>query len=1162
MKIPQSTISLSLKPDILSLKTFLEKDPKKQEIYKGLTQLMYEEVARITRECEEVLSPEGNHFVLTLTALPKSKSFLALDLRQLAKTEYSEIKQLLHHSWQPTSEDLKKETYPIQDWSKFQSLPPFQKRLQLVLYAPSLTNDLPKPGFKANSIYVIAKDLEKILQRSQQASPEEQNKTKQDFKDLCAILHDKGFIGYRGNTYPLAQEWKDDYIFESSDFYLPLLLATREHFSVKGSKQFAILELSDLRERIATLNHIESKIHESLLQWRDDYNQSKMDPSSQLSIPKPTKNVYWNNFLLSCKKYFRGDERKTLQWGLDLLGGKTVQIALKDTNNRLVTQDSDIKQAINELFSRVNKMGVSDVNIRQEGSNITLDFPGLQNISATELIKASSMTFHIVNEAFSPHRNPSKNYEINQFLQEIWNEASLTGQKDIDSINQIAWSHLYGESLDPQQPQPKTDAAKSLYRQGLRLANPLNPDTSGLFNDTLSKIAMYQGDTLTNWHGQTHPLLIVFKNYALEGSHLEQIRSGYDPTKGNFLSFSVKGSQTLPNGQKQYPQKTLYAWTNTFAKDKISGTPYEAYGKGFGWRMAVILNGAVISAPNLESSLKESGMITGHFTQREINQLVSDLKAGSLTFTPQILSEKTISPELGLKERAQGILATIIALVSVIILMIGYYRFGGLIASIAVIFNLLILWAALQNMGASITLPGLAGIILTVGMAVDANVLVFERIREEFEKTKKLAYAVQAGYKKAFSAIIDSNVTTIIAGLILLHFDSGPIKGFAITLIIGIVSSLFTALFVTRYFFIAWVKKSPNKPLKMAHLIPSKPLNFLKQAKVFTIVGALFIAGGLLSLGKTQKTILGIDFTGGFALNIECLKETTTKTQIEKALLNKGFLSFQDFHIRELGAPNQLRIFFAKSMNLKGKPFYKMPSEISIPYPTYSYETNPKLVWLVTTLKASGIELTPSSLETLDQNWRNISGQMSHTMKTNAIFGLILACISILAYITFRFEFSYAISATLGLLFDLLMTISILSILHLLGMNIQIDLNTIAAFMTIIGYSLNDTIIVFDRIRETVEKKDASLSFKHIVNQSLNETLSRTLLTSATTLIALLSLVLLGGKTLFSFSFIMTIGVLIGTLSTFFVASTFLLFFQRHEKQKKDSDPFQLNGTS
>ncbi len=1151
LNISESTLSLTIKSDIIALRDRLEKDPKEQSRYSAINQLIYDEIAKINRESGETLLPGQNEFTIKLSALANSKSFITLNLNAVAKAEYTHVKQVLHDFWAPSSQDLKREAYPIQDWTDFQKLPSSQKNLRLVIYAPSLTGELPATGFKANSIYVIAKDLGKILKKfGTDKQTVESLKVRNDFEALSKLLKAQGFTGYPGTTYPLSGEYANDYLFEISDFYLPLLMATRENFSVQGTGQFALLELSDVRERILILNQIETKIHEDLLKWQDDYNQCQVDPTlrTKFDVPKPVKNIILDNFYLSFKKYFRGDERKTLQWGLDLSGGKTVQIALTDNSNKTVTKESDLKQAINELFARVNKMGVSDVSIRQEGSNITLDFPGSQNISAAELVKASSMTFNILNEKFASDTSTPLSAEVNRFLQEIWNEAIVTNKKNVESINRIAWSHLYGDSLDPENATPKTETSKALYDQGLRFANPQNPDISGNFNDTESKIALLRGDSFAEWNGQTHPLLIVFKNYALEGSNLENVHGGYDPSKGNFLSFGVKSSLVLSDGTKIYPRNNLYNWTSLFAKDKLVGTPYEAYTKGRGWRMAVILNGNVVSSPNLESALRESGMITGHFTQREINTLVSDLQAGSLTFTPQILSEKTVSPDLGLKERTQGITATIVALLAVIVVMIGYYRFGGVIASIAVLVNLLIMWATLQNIGATITLAGLAGIILTVGMAVDANVLVFERIREEFEKTKKISTAIQSGYKRAFTAIIDSNVTTVIAALILLNFDSGPIKGFAVTLIIGIVSSMFTALFMTRYFFSEWVKNPKHKELKMANLIKIKNWNFLKYGKAFLAMSIIIIAIGSFTLVREKNTIMGMDFTGGFAVNVEFQGNASASDLVKSTFLKQSNVSSQDFQIREFGSSNQLRISLAKTMLLPGKPFYGMPIENQVEFPKYSYELNPRLVWLVQTLEKGGLEFTPSTLEKLDQNWKSISGQMSDTMRNNAIIGLALACLCILLYITFRFEFAYAISATLGLVFDILITLALLALLHLFGANIQIDLNTVAALMTIIGYSLNDTIIVFDRIREEL-KHMKHYSFKEIVNYSLNATLSRTLLTSGTTLLVLICLVLLGGKTLFSFSLIMAIGVIVGTLSTFFIASTLLIFF--HQKEKK-----------
>jgi SecD/SecF fusion protein len=513
------------------------------------------------------------------------------------------------------------------------------------------------------------------------------------------------------------------------------------------------------------------------------------------------------------RKYFQGDDSKVLKWGLDLSGGKTVRISLLDHNNRIVTNPDDLKQAVNELYNRINKMGVSERTIRIENSTILLDFPGSQNLSATDLVKASAMYFHVVNEKFGS-QNPTLASSVNQFLQDVWNEAVVTNRKDIESINEIAWKHLGGDSTSSTHLLPRSDYAKALHQQGLRLANPKEREASSTFEDTLTQVAMFRGEDSAEWGNQLHPLLFVFHNYALEGSSLENIQAGYDASQGNTLSFAVKRSyekaQERGNGS---PREDFYMWTSQFAEDRIVGTPKETYSKGHGWRMAVILNGTVITAPALNAALREGGTISGRFSQREVNQLVADLKAGSLSFTPRILSEENVSPELGHEERMKGIIASVVSLVLVVAAMIGYYRFAGVVASLAVILNIFIMWGVLQNIGAALTLPGIAGIVLTIGMAVDANVLVFERVREEFKISGRIGSAIQAGYRKAFSAIIDSNITSIIAAVILIQFDSGPIKGFAITLIIGIISSMFTALFMTRYFFAGWVRKACDETI-------------------------------------------------------------------------------------------------------------------------------------------------------------------------------------------------------------------------------------------------------------------------------------------------------------------------------------------------------------
>ncbi|MGH2639334.1 MAG: protein translocase subunit SecF [Rhabdochlamydiaceae bacterium] len=991
-----------------------------------------------------------------------------------------------------------------------------------------------------NSIYVIAKGVNKILERYENGDSEGAKQFLQDFHQLRTLLQKSGFVGYSGAAYPISSEFKSDFIFEQEDYYQDLLKATRENFSVQGTKRYAVLEFTNLEQRILTENKIDNQIHEDLLKWRDDYRAAQVDIKgrTKFDVPAPTKNVLLDNLRLSFVKYFRGDERKIIRWGLDLSGGKTVQLELRDINNKLVTNESDIKQGINELYGRVNKMGISEVSIRQEGSSIALDFPGSQSLSAAELVKASSMYFHIINEKFMI--NPTLAETTHQFLQEIWNEAVVTGKKESDEINGIAWRHLYGESSTADSAAPRSPAAKTLYDQGLRLVHPQDTNGSSVFDTTFSKIAFYRGEDFTEWHGQTHPLLIVFRNYALEGSSLDNIRANYDPSKGNFLAFGVK------DGAKISPRDDLEAWTSQFAKEKISGTPFETYSRGHGWRMAVVLNGSVITAPTLDSTLRDSASITGSFTQREVNRLESDLKAGSLTFTPRILSEKNVSPELGGKERLHGIIATIVSLILAMGTMVAYYRFGGVVASVAVVINLLIMWAAYQNLGATLTLAGIAGVILTVAMSVDANVLVFERIREEFAITGRIASAVHAGYRKAFSAIIDSNITTLIAALILLNFDAGPIRGFAVTLIIGIVSSLFSSLFMTRFFFNWWVLNPEHRELKMSNFIKSAHFNFLKFTKPTLIVSAVVILIGSFLLIAHKQNILGMDFTGGYALTVELPADPQKnyRAQVEEALTKQG-ISSQELQIRELNPSNQVRIFLSRSLEQKGRPFYQLQPTSSVG--GYPYEANPKIVWIVQALQMSNIQLNASVLQDLGEHWAAISGQMSETMQTNALVGITIALLCILAYITLRFEYKYAISATVCLIHDVVFCLGVLAILNVLGVPIQIDLHTVAALMTIVGYSLNDTIIVFDRIREDMRQM-RKRSLTEIINHALNVTLSRTLMTSGITLLVLIPLILLGGSTLFGFALIMAIGVVFGTLSSLFIAAPLMQFF--HHRQQ------------
>ncbi len=1160
-----SQVKVNFYNDIQELRTKEGKTEKEAFVKEKVNQFIINDIAYLARLTDEVFKPSEDSFVINLDTLSNSQSYLTLNLGYLAQKRAQQVIDQLLLSWVPNHTDLIREAYPIRSYEVYKNAKVEDQKLGLVIYAPAMYPSYPLTGFRNNSIYVIAKGMDAIMKKYQEAPEAAENQAlAQDFNQLNTVLQQMGFIGYSGSSFDLPKEFSKDYIFELNDYYSSLLTATRENFNVKGSKRYGVLDFSDVEQRILTINKIEDRIQEDLLKWREAYQAAQVDlnVTSRYTVPAPTQNPFWENFKLSAVKYFRGDDRKILKWGLDLSGGKTVRIALLDQNNRPVTNPEDLNQAVNELYNRINKMGVAERTIRIENSNILLDFPGSQNLSAADLVKASAMYFHLVNEKFNT-RDSSLAPAVNQFLQDIWNEAVVTNRKDIDSINEIAWQHLGGDTLTPGAMRPRSDNAKLLYDNGLRLANPKDRAASSAFDDTLSAIAIYRGEDAAEWDNQTHPLLVVFHNYALEGSSLENIHAGYDATQGNILTFGVKRSyEGSQDRGGRSPRDDFYAWTSQFAEDRIAGTPKELYSKGRGWRMAVILNGSVITSPSLNSALRDGGTISGRFSQREVNQLAADLKAGSLSFTPRILSEENVSPELGHEERTKGIVASLVALALVVIAMVGYYRFAGLVASCAVLLNIFIMWGVLQNLGAALTLPGIAGIVLTIGMAVDANVLVFERVREEFKISGRIGAAIQAGYRKAFSAIIDSNITTIIAALILIQFDSGPIKGFAVTLIIGIISSMFTALFMTRYYFAGWVRNPEHKQLTMAQFLKETNFDFLKQAKKAIVISLIVMLVGTYFLIEERKTIFGMDFTGGYSLTVD-LEEQPNHPDYRLAAIN-AFLdhgaSRRDFEVRELSRPNQLRIQFGTSMDEKGHPFYQMPDVNSAEgrY-SYDYQRDPRLNWVVETLQSSNLPVQASQLSTLQKNWTIMSGQFSDAMRNNAILALAAALISILVYITFRFEFKYAVGAVAGLIHDVIITLGILALFHAMGFPVQIDLQVIGAIMTIIGYSLNDTIIVFDRIREDI-KLMKRMKFKDIINHALNVTLSRTIMTSGTTLLVLLALVLLGGSSIFSFALVMTIGVLIGTLSSLFIAAPVMLYFHNREVEQHNGESAVKNA--
>ena len=1113
-----------------------EKEGTNEELFQAkqfLHKLLLNEIGAISNATSEFFKEDAGSFFASMSK-SSGNGLIVFSLDRLGKEIALFLENERSQCYFPSSIDLSYDALPYFSFSDFAKASPKETQLCFIMGQSSQT----ETGLKPGSLYVILHGGLKLLERND-GSKEDLQK---DIQDLISIMQQKGFLAYSGKIFGQNSPYVNDIIFEQERFYEPFIEATKEAFYVPGSSLHGYLEIGSVKDRLAADNKIDNLYQEELLKWKESYQASQvsLNAGDRFLIPKPPKNIFWSNFKRAWNTFWRGDEDRVLKWGLDLSGGKTVRIQLVDQANTPVTKEQDLKQATSELYSRLNKMGVSERTIRIENDTIVIDFPGVSDMSASDLLKASAMYFHIVNEKFSPY-NPELGKQVQAFLQEVWNEALVTNNKDIENIQAIAQ-----KKIDAVRSGAVKDATISaLLDEGLILENPCENIPSTSFDDTTSMIARYAGDDPSGWYGQTNPLVIVLKNYALEGSNLENIQATYDASKGNILVFNIRAKDSKNSSLS--PKDIFYTWTSQFSQEGIVGTVKENYSRGRGWRMAVILNGSIINAPSLSSSLKDSAMITGNFSQREVQKLASNLQAGSLSFTPKILSEQNVSPELGVKERKQGLTAAVISVLVVIAVMCAYYRFAGLIASIAVLFNILIIWAVMQNIEAAITLPAIAGIVLTVAMAVDANVLVFERIREEFFSSKRIASAIQLGYEKAFSAITDSNLTTIIAAFILTQFDCGPVRGFAITLIIGLISSMFTSLFVTKYYFTRWAENPKHTFLTMANWIKATNFDFLswkKPAFISTIV--LFLIGSACTV-MTWKSMLGMDFTGGYALVVEVDAKNglIPKEIAEKALVSQGVLP-SEIQIRELGRPSLLRLQLSSSLEEKDRPFHNLPQSTE-ETAKYTYQTIPRLDFVVSALEKGGLSIRPVDKATLSQHWTAISGQFSDVMRNNALLALGLSIVAILIYIAVRFEWVYAISAVLALLHDVLLTIAFIAILRMFHVPIQINLEVIGAIMTIIGYSLNDTIIIFDRVREDVglyKKK----SFSQIVNMALNSTLSRTVLTSGITLLVLLCLVLFGGPSIFAFSFVMFLGVFLGTLSSLFIAGPLLVFFHQKEK--------------
>jgi SecD/SecF fusion protein len=553
-------------------------------------------------------------------------------------------------------------------------------------------------------------------------------------------------------------------------------------------------------------------------------------------------------------------------------------------------------------------------------------------------------------------------------------------------------------------------------------------------------------------------------------------------------------------------------------------------GENVGKSIAIVLDDYVYSFPNVQGEIPNgNSSITGNFEINEAKDLANILKAGKLPAPARIVEEAVVGPSLGKEAINNGMLSFIVAILIVFVFMFVYYNKAGLVADIALICNIFFIMGVLASLGAVLTLPGIAGIVLIIALSVDANILIFERVREELRAGKGIRLAISDGYKHALGSIVDSNFTTLILGIILYVFGSGPVQGFATTLIIGILCSLFSAIFISRLVFEWMLEKGQEIPFWnnfSKDAFQNINLPFIEKRKIYYMISGVVIAAGIVSI-VVKGFNFGVDFDGGRTYVVQFDKSTTTQ-DIRTALATKfgeapdvktfgtddRYKITTDYLIEETGADAELKVSSALYDGLKG--FY--PSNIS-----------------QEAFKASKII-----------NSQKVGPTVADDIKSSAVWAILFACILMFIYILIRFKkWQFGLGATAALLHDVLMILSIYSIFNgVLPFTLEINQDFIAALLTVMGYSMTDTVVVFDRIREYLGIHP-NADQKLIINNALNATLSRTMNTSLTTFFVLLAIFIFGGDVIRGFTFALLVGIVVGTYSSLCIASPIVIDFDK-----------------
>ena len=783
--------------------------------------------------------------------------------------------------------------------------------------------------------------------------------------------------------------------------------------------------------------------------------------------------------------------------------------------------DESIISAFEVLRKRIDKFGVTQPNIQRLGNSgrILVELPGAKDVDRVKNLLQSTAQL----EFWETHKNNQfMNFlaQANEYLKTIAvDQINNTEEDEKSSIDDLLADVEAQDSTSIVSINPLLDLIVGYgFQGGPVLAQFASKDSEKVMGylDTpevrklLPRNLRY---TKFAW-GKPEQNSEIIELYALKSN-----RDDIAPLSGGVVvdamqSYDMSGSPAVSMQMNSQGARTWEAMTGKAFRETTN--------------IAIVLDDIVYSAPGVSSGPISGGRseITGNFSLNEAIDLANVLRAGKLPAAAEIIQSEIVGPSLGKEAIQSGIYSFIIALILVLVWMVFYYGFAGIFADIALVLNILLIFGILAGLGAVLTLPGIAGVVLTIGISVDANVLIFERIREELKKGKGLRKSIADGFNNALSSILDANITTGLTALILFVFGTGPIKGFATTLLIGIATSLFTAIFITRLFIDARNEKGRRVSMgtKLTQsLLSNINLSFLEKRKIAYVISSLILTTSLISL-SFQGLNQGVDFVGGRSYTIR-FDKIVSPNAVQSTLIN----TLGSAEVKTFGNENQLKITTKYKVDVEG---LAVDNEIqNILYNSllsflpdgYTYDqfvngSNEKQVGIMSSIK--------------------VGPTIADDIKKNSFLAVIGSLIVVFLYILLRFRrWQFSLGAVAAVFHDVLIVLGVFSLTYkFMPFSMEINQAFIAAILTVIGYSLNDTVVVFDRIREFAGEH-TKWKFNKTVNAALNSTLSRTLNTSLTTLIVLLAIFIFGGESIRGFMFALIVGVIVGTYSSVFIAT-------------------------